>query len=371
MSHPNSPSPSRDTPSPRQLSVEAQGLLDIGQACTFCNNIDYLPYVCDHCELTFCTDHRSTLAHRCVKAPNVDSHLPSKAPPPAPDSKALKITIDGDRGRRLGDSDKALKKADLDRQRAEAQKRSDEANARRLQALEKKKEQDEKRKEGNGAALERLKALLGTKTTTTSKPNSTIVKKPVSKPVITKPAVNRASPSSTSTPTSNGTTRAWALFAGTGNTTRSSSSGNASASKLSVAALSQLRKSAKPLDPNRPQNAAINGEPTNRRYVVLVAYSKVVGKVNDGLHDTSADSKTVTVYMAKDILVGKLADKAVEILRIPRTKEVEEENDGKTNKVIKKVAFFFEGEMLKYGEKLDKAVGGKVKDGDRLVVKYV
>lgn len=373
------------------------GLLDIGKACSFCDIIDFLPYVCDYCGLTFCGDHRSTLSHCCSQASTIGSHLPSKTAPS--DQTITKITpvqytVDGSsksQGRTLNESTKALKAADLEKQRIEAQRRSQLDNKKRLQQVEQAKNAENKKKEGNAAAILKLKTLLGG-SSSTSKPESNVNNKPILKKPV-KPLVQaKITPERTNTATNNNpannatsSTRPWSLLAGTG-WPRTNKSTNKSAATLSAAALAQLRRSAKPLDPNT-QNAAINGslspnDPKSRRYIVLVAYGSVVGKRDDGLSsreksptlDNSTeqgDTKSITVYTAKDILVGRLVDKAVEVLRIPKTKSIKVAGDKSNQGKESKAALFLENEMIPYNSKLDKAFEGKIKDGDRLVIKYV
>ena len=45
----------------------------IGQHCCFesCQQLDFLPFTCPGCTLTFCAEHRTCTAHNCTK-PVVD-----------------------------------------------------------------------------------------------------------------------------------------------------------------------------------------------------------------------------------------------------------------------------------------------------------
>lgn len=43
--------------------TDSQGLMNIGKHCDFCRNIDFLPFLCDECGLTFCGEHRRD--HNC------------------------------------------------------------------------------------------------------------------------------------------------------------------------------------------------------------------------------------------------------------------------------------------------------------------
>lgn len=42
-------------------------MLDVGTHCTFCRQLDFLPFHCKFCEGDFCGSHRSQEAHRCPK----------------------------------------------------------------------------------------------------------------------------------------------------------------------------------------------------------------------------------------------------------------------------------------------------------------
>lgn len=48
-----------------QLSdtLDRMSLLDVGRACAQCSTIDFLPFTCSHCSLTFCREHVQT--HGC------------------------------------------------------------------------------------------------------------------------------------------------------------------------------------------------------------------------------------------------------------------------------------------------------------------
>lgn len=41
------------------------GVMDIGKNCAFCNQLDFLPFVCEYCKQTFCEQHRRLEAHQC------------------------------------------------------------------------------------------------------------------------------------------------------------------------------------------------------------------------------------------------------------------------------------------------------------------
>jgi AN1-type zinc finger protein 1 len=39
----------------------------LGKHCTICKVIDYLPFTCEHCQETYCVDHRTVKDHECKK----------------------------------------------------------------------------------------------------------------------------------------------------------------------------------------------------------------------------------------------------------------------------------------------------------------
>lgn len=57
------------------------GMLDIGEHCKICHQKDFLPFICPHCRVSFCQNHKLEYNdHHCVKKSldKVDvSHLPS------------------------------------------------------------------------------------------------------------------------------------------------------------------------------------------------------------------------------------------------------------------------------------------------------
>lgn len=42
------------------------GMLDVGTHCTFCRQLDFLPFHCKQCGGDFCSSHRSRTSHRCA-----------------------------------------------------------------------------------------------------------------------------------------------------------------------------------------------------------------------------------------------------------------------------------------------------------------
>lgn len=69
------PAPSPEAPSEAMILTDAHiqpktnnpdhGVMDIGKNCAFCNQLDFLPFVCEYCKGTFCEQHRRLEAHQC------------------------------------------------------------------------------------------------------------------------------------------------------------------------------------------------------------------------------------------------------------------------------------------------------------------
>lgn len=47
---------------------EKQGIIDIGKNCSMCNQLDFLPFVCEFCKHVYCSSHRTTESHHCTGA---------------------------------------------------------------------------------------------------------------------------------------------------------------------------------------------------------------------------------------------------------------------------------------------------------------
>lgn len=47
-------------------SKDDQGIIDIGKNCAKCSQLDFLPFHCEFCNLTFCSNHRTLESHNCV-----------------------------------------------------------------------------------------------------------------------------------------------------------------------------------------------------------------------------------------------------------------------------------------------------------------
>ncbi len=40
--------------------------MDVGEHCSICNRIDFLPFTCSECKLFFCKDHFKSFEHKCI-----------------------------------------------------------------------------------------------------------------------------------------------------------------------------------------------------------------------------------------------------------------------------------------------------------------
>ncbi|KAI5954735.1 hypothetical protein KGF57_003758 [Candida theae] len=56
---------------------EDQGIMDIGKNCSYCNQLDFLPFTCEFCKKTYCSNHRTLEQHHC---PHKDKFY-NQAPP--------------------------------------------------------------------------------------------------------------------------------------------------------------------------------------------------------------------------------------------------------------------------------------------------
>ncbi|KAI5969112.1 hypothetical protein CANMA_001779 [Candida margitis] len=84
---------------------EDQGIMDIGKNCSYCNQLDFLPFTCEFCKKTYCSNHRTLEQHHCPhkdkfynQAPTYDGTLSSSSTVSSkslfPDRKADKRIID-------------------------------------------------------------------------------------------------------------------------------------------------------------------------------------------------------------------------------------------------------------------------------------
>ncbi|EGW34989.1 uncharacterized protein SPAPADRAFT_48045 [Spathaspora passalidarum NRRL Y-27907] len=73
-----------------QHPTKDQGIIDIGKNCSYCNQLDFLPFVCEFCKQTFCSNHRKIDQHDCVNRDMFDrSPTRSVSPPSGVSSKTL------------------------------------------------------------------------------------------------------------------------------------------------------------------------------------------------------------------------------------------------------------------------------------------
>lgn len=48
---------------------EDQGIMNLGQQCHTCQQVDFLPFHCEYCKFTYCGTHRMPEAHQCPVGP--------------------------------------------------------------------------------------------------------------------------------------------------------------------------------------------------------------------------------------------------------------------------------------------------------------
>lgn len=48
---------------------EDQGVMNLGQQCHNCKQVDFLPFYCEYCNFTYCGTHRMPEAHQCPVGP--------------------------------------------------------------------------------------------------------------------------------------------------------------------------------------------------------------------------------------------------------------------------------------------------------------
>ncbi|RLV94360.1 CDC48-associated ubiquitin-like/zinc finger protein 1 [Spathaspora sp. JA1] len=58
-----------------QTPSKDQGIIDIGKNCQYCNQLDFLPFVCEFCKQTYCSNHRKIDQHNCI-----NKHLYDRSP---------------------------------------------------------------------------------------------------------------------------------------------------------------------------------------------------------------------------------------------------------------------------------------------------
>ncbi|KAF5102067.1 hypothetical protein D0Z00_000527 [Geotrichum galactomycetum] len=122
----------------------SDGLLQVGDHCNFCNDLDFLPFTCDDCGNVFCQQHRKPDSHSCsqkLKKQQQQSKQPSKpaSMTTVAPTKYTRPAAAPTNGRRLGSSPAGTPPPP--------------ANGQSTQAAEK--------SNNNKAALEKLKSLWG------------------------------------------------------------------------------------------------------------------------------------------------------------------------------------------------------------------
>ncbi|CCG22550.1 hypothetical protein CORT_0B08450 [Candida orthopsilosis Co 90-125] len=83
---------------------EDQGIMDIGKNCSYCNQLDFLPFTCEFCKKTYCSNHRTLEQHHCPhkdkfynQPPKLDDTLSSISSSTTVSSKSLFPDREADR----------------------------------------------------------------------------------------------------------------------------------------------------------------------------------------------------------------------------------------------------------------------------------
>lgn len=50
---------------PATAADNSTGIIDIGKNCASCHRLDFLPFTCEYCKLTYCEGHRKLEDHQC------------------------------------------------------------------------------------------------------------------------------------------------------------------------------------------------------------------------------------------------------------------------------------------------------------------
>lgn len=274
----------------------SDGLLQVGDHCAFCNELDFLPFICDGCGSSFCQNHRKPELHECKKTlKQAQQQRPVGSKPltttvksntkPYTNTATAQKTAATNQGKRLGGTGQPTATA----------KDTPSAST----------------KNNNLAALQKLKAIWGSKKTPTS-----------SSTTKSKTASESASSGSSSI-------LSW----------KKPSFATQRAQELK--ALAQLKNDAKgdakiPLD--------------SRIYLYIES--------PDGL-------KKAPLYYKKDMVTGVLLDRSADALRVNLSTLNKTDNGSR-------IALFLSrtNQFLPYNEKLDKTLGGAIKNGDTLQLKF-
>jgi hypothetical protein len=124
----------------------SDGLLQVGDHCNFCSDLDFLPFTCDDCGNVFCQQHRKPDSHSCSQKLKKQQKQNSKPAPMAAvaPTKYTRPASAPTTGRRLGSSPAGTPPP------AQASEKSN----------------------NNKAALEKLKSLWGSNKSSNSAPSS-------------------------------------------------------------------------------------------------------------------------------------------------------------------------------------------------------
>ncbi|KAK6456251.1 uncharacterized protein RJT20DRAFT_5644 [Scheffersomyces xylosifermentans] len=72
-----------------QAPKKDQGIIDIGKNCSKCSELDFLPFHCEFCNLTFCSKHRTLESHDCAGIEKFQRSRTSSPPYEGPSAKTL------------------------------------------------------------------------------------------------------------------------------------------------------------------------------------------------------------------------------------------------------------------------------------------
>ncbi|KAK6204923.1 uncharacterized protein RJT21DRAFT_4325 [Scheffersomyces amazonensis] len=70
------------------------GIMNLGKNCFFCQQLDFLPFQCEYCGETYCSNHRNVEIHKCKGIDKFRNQSPPRSPSPTnsnslPSSKTL------------------------------------------------------------------------------------------------------------------------------------------------------------------------------------------------------------------------------------------------------------------------------------------
>ncbi|KAK6462152.1 hypothetical protein DFJ63DRAFT_144521 [Scheffersomyces coipomensis] len=67
------------------------GIMNLGKNCSFCSQLDFLPFQCEFCNEIFCSDHRNVEIHKCKGLDKFNNQYSRSPSPPSnlPSSKTL------------------------------------------------------------------------------------------------------------------------------------------------------------------------------------------------------------------------------------------------------------------------------------------